>query len=67
MECLNGPDGCKGPIEYRSVDGVKWWPRCERHFGDRLEKQERINELLSPMPASWFDESYAGERWDDDY
>lgn len=67
IECLDGPDGCSGPVEFRSMDGYKAWPRCEKHFDERLKKQEHINELTSDTPASWFDESYAGERWDDDY
>lgn len=67
MECLDGPDGCQGAVELRTVDLLKWWPRCEKHFEERLEKQEHINELLSNTPPAWFDEGYAGERWDDDY
>ena len=64
--CLDGPKGCEGPVEPRSVDGMKWWPRCEKHFARRLEKQDRINELTSDVPASWFDPGNAGERWNED-
>jgi hypothetical protein len=71
LECLDGPDGCSGDVEYRmplSSTG-KPFPRCEKHWDERLDEQERINERYpdSPCAPSWFDESYAGERWDDEY
>lgn len=70
LECLDGPEGCTGPIEYRTTpdrtDG-KSWPRCETHFDRRMASVERNLELTSPCPAPWFDESAAGERWEEDY
>lgn len=67
MECLDGPDGCEGEVQLTTVDGLKYWPRCTKHFEDRLDKQAHINELLSDTPPDWFDPLAAGERWDDDY
>lgn len=68
LNCLDGPQGCSGPVEYRTTpdreDG-KHFPRCEAHFEKRLAAVQRNLELMSPSPAPWFDASYAGERWDE--
>lgn len=70
-DCLDGPEGCEGAVEYRTpLSGTGCaFPRCDKHWDERLDRQERINRDYpdSPVPPSWFDESYAGERWDDDY
>jgi hypothetical protein len=68
LECLDGPEGCEGEVELRwSPDNLaKPWPRCDAHFARRLEQAEHNLELMSPAPPDWFDESYAGERWDED-
>jgi hypothetical protein len=69
LECLDGPEGCKGPVEYRWTpdrDDFKTFPRCEAHFDKRLEQSEKNRELMSDVVPSWFDESYAGERWYED-
>lgn len=74
LECLDEhPDGqgCRGPIEYRmplSATG-RSFPRCEAHWEERLDRQAEINERYpdTPIAPSWFDPSYAGERWNDDY
>jgi len=68
--CLDGPEGCEGRVEYRSTpdrSDMRTFPRCEAHFELRLAQAEHTMELLSPNPPAWFDESYAGERWDEDY
>lgn len=70
LRCLEagGKTPCVGPVEYRMLpDNPRSFPRCEAHFAKRLERSERNLELMSPTPAPWFDESYAGERWDEDY
>lgn len=69
-ECLNAHDGsCRGPVEYRApLSGTgRSFPRCDRHWEERLAEQERINERYpdSPIAPSDFDPAYAGERWDD--
>lgn len=56
-------------VEFRitpdRTDG-KPFPRCTPCFERRLSESERIMELTSPIPAAWFDPSYAGESWDED-
>lgn len=69
-DCLDGPQGCEGRVEYRmalSATG-KSFPRCDKHWTKRLAEQERINRNYpdSPSPPDWFDPAYAGESWDDD-
>lgn len=69
-DCLDGPEDCAGPVEYRMpLSGTgKAFPRCEKHWDKRLDEQERISRDYpdSPSPPAWFDPSYAGERWDED-
>jgi hypothetical protein len=69
--CLDEGDGgqCDGPVEYRmALSGTgKSFPRCDRHWDKRLEKQEEINERYPTLPPADFDPAYAGERWEEDY
>lgn len=69
MECLDSNrGGCAGKVEYRhplSSTG-KSFPRCERHWGERVAEQERINARYPQTPPSDFDPSYAGESWEGD-
>lgn len=69
LKCLDdrGDGTCVGEVEYRdslSPSG-KHFPRCEAHWEKRLRRQEQINRDYpdSDTPPSWFDPSYAGERW----
>lgn len=71
MECLDdyGEGTCSGPVEYRmalSATG-RSFPRCEKHWAERLEEQDRINARYPQHAPSDFDPSYAGERWEEDY
>lgn len=70
-ECLEYGDACAGDVEYRTpLSGTgKAFARCEAHWEKRLDEQERINRTYpdSPCAPGWFDESAAGEHWDDDY
>lgn len=68
-ECIDGPDGCKGPTEYRmALSGTgRAFPRCDKHWSDRLDLEDRINERYPTHAPSDFDPSYAGEHWDEDY
>jgi hypothetical protein len=72
IECLDDPGGggCHGPIAYRmALSGTgRSFPRCDGHWADRLDEQERIASRYpdSPIAPSDFDPSYAGERWDED-
>jgi len=40
---------------------------CEQCRDRRLRGLERAREYLSDVPPAWFDPTYAGERWDEDY
>jgi hypothetical protein len=73
QDCLDHrpdrPGECRGEVEYRlSPDRAdfKAFPRCEAHWEKRLKSAERTLELLSDTRPDWFDESYAGERWEED-
>lgn len=70
VECLDdlGDNTCSGPVEYRAVPGGTAVPRCIAHFEDRLDRYENSIERYanSDVPPSWFDPTYAGERWSDD-
>ncbi|MCA1571187.1 MAG: hypothetical protein LC798_12890 [Chloroflexi bacterium] len=72
LECLDdyGEGTCAGPVEYRmalSATGQSF-PRCERHWDERLDEQERITRTYGGVaPPSDFDPAYAGERWEEDY
>lgn len=66
-DCLDGPQGCEGPVEHRmalSATG-KSFPRCERHWQLRLDKQAEITRRYPPMQPADFDPAYAGESWDE--
>jgi len=69
LRCLqDGPD-CEGKVEYHlnpDREDFKAFPRCEHHQRIRLAEAKRTLELRSDAPPSWFDPSYAGERWDED-
>jgi hypothetical protein len=71
LECLNaGGDNCVGAVEYRMAltTSGKPFPRCEKHWLERLKQHEKDQEKYpdSPLAPSWFDPTYAGERWDED-
>lgn len=71
-ECLDRhKGGCDGEVEgMPSLAGTGTIIfRCDAHWDARFEEQERIDEAYpdSPIAPSWFDESFAGERWDSDY
>lgn len=67
LRCLDGPDGCQGEVEYRMAlsSTGKQFPRCDKHWDERLATQEIINERYPFLPPHDFDPGYAGERWDD--
>lgn len=69
LECLDGPEGCEGEVEYRMAlsPSGRPFPRCEKHWGERLDVQDGINERYPALQPAGFDPSYAGERWEEDY
>lgn len=68
-DCIDYDKTCDGPVEYRHpLSGTgRSFPRCEKHWDERLEKQEEIDNKYPYNAPSDFDPSYAGERWDDEY
>jgi hypothetical protein len=65
-----GGRGCFGPVEWRTYESGRAYKNvaaCLFHFELLLEVTEHSIELASDTPPEWFDETYAGERWDDDY
>ncbi|MGW0626162.1 hypothetical protein [Streptomyces sp. NPDC002758] len=72
LKCLEDHTGqCSGPVEFREpLSGTgQSFPRCAAHWSKRLEKQEEIRSRYpdSSSAPDWFDPTYAGERWDEDY
>ncbi|HTE67056.1 MAG TPA: hypothetical protein VK736_12475 [Candidatus Binatia bacterium] len=69
-ECINGPEGCAGTVEYRMpLSGTgQPYPRCDSHWDARLQMEEQLQERY-PMhaPSDWSPDD-AGEAWgEDDY
>lgn len=71
-ECLNGPTGCSGTVEYRlalSPSG-RSFPRCEGHWLKRLDTEQHSVKVhgswRSDVPPAGFDPLAAGERWLED-
>lgn len=73
-ECMTAdqPDAtpCEGPVEQRwSRSGYTSTFRCEGH---EMAHQDVLDGIAQRYPdsdvaPSWFDPTYAGERWDEDY
>lgn len=62
-------DRCQGPVWFHTMPGADTgFPRCDKHWNERLDRYEGSleQEAQSPLPPSWFDPTYAGERWDED-
>ena len=69
-ECLDDYRGkCRGPVEFHSIDPGfrRAFPRCEKHWGEAVDREMALRERYPVHAPADFDESYAGERWDDDY
>jgi hypothetical protein len=71
LECIDGPEGCGGDVEYRTTpdrSDFKAFLRCEVHFAERLERAERnMTEYPdSDLAPAWFDPANAGETWESD-
>ena len=65
LECLDGPDGCQGIVEYRmplSPSG-RTFPRCDHHWSLRLDKEEGAIPWRSDVAPSWVDPTLCGESW----
>lgn len=61
---------CGGEVEQRwSRSGMTSTFRCERHEMDHQDILDGISRRYpdSDVAPAWFDPTYAGETWDDDY
>lgn len=73
-ECLDKHNDYKGPCSgavqfHPSIAGTGTMiPRCDKHYQMILEWDENYRQEMpdSPIAPSWFDPTYAGERWEDD-
>jgi len=68
-DCLDfgGNDPCGGEVEYRmalSATG-RSYPRCAKHWEQRLDTQQGINDRYPQTQPHDFDPAYAGEVWDE--
>lgn len=71
QDCIQyGDDGgeCSGTVEYRwPLSGTgKSYPRCNRHWHDRLDLQQQLNERYPAQPPADWSPLDAGEAWDED-
>jgi hypothetical protein len=69
LRCIEHGPQCEGRVEYHlnpDRDDLKAFARCEFHQARRLDQAERNREYMSDVAPSWFDPTYAGERWDED-
>jgi hypothetical protein len=69
-ECIEFGDTCKGPVDdYSSRSGMTSAKRCDGHWFAHCDRLNAISRDYpdSPSAPSWFDPSYAGESWDEDY
>ena len=68
-ECLNFGHDCSGAVEYRmALSGTgKSFPRCDKHWSDRLDQEDQTRSRYPDLAPSDFDPYYAGESWDGDY
>jgi hypothetical protein len=73
-----GNTPCSGDVlSYLSKSGLTVTLRCELHQDEHRERMEELEGRLQrdypgydnphSSPPAWFDPTYAGERWDDDY
>lgn len=68
LVCLDRDETCEGAVEYRMpLSGTgRSFPRCDKHWSDRLDVQEGINRRYPATAPSDFDPYYAGESWDEE-
>lgn len=67
-ECLDGPVDCEGSVQYRmALSGTgRSFPRCDKHWSDRLDTQRGIDERYPTHPPSDWSPLDAGESWYED-
>ncbi|MBY6438129.1 hypothetical protein HQ602_17280 [Rhodococcus kroppenstedtii] len=68
-DCIErGTTPCHGTVEPRmSLSGSGMpFSRCDRHWNDRLDREEEVRRRYPQRQPADFDPTYAGERWDED-
>ena len=70
LTCLDDhlETACAGAVEYRfalSPTGISY-PRCDRHWADRLDVQDQLNQRYPEHPPSDWSPLDAGESWYED-
>ena len=64
LECLEGPDHCQGPVEYRWPGyGTRNWPRCAAHGNDRIDREMDLRQRYPTEPPTDWSPDDAGETW----
>jgi len=69
-DCFDHDSTCEGEVnEWASRSGITTAVRCDHH---QMQKEAKLDEIAQRYPDSdvapnWFDPTYAGERWNDDY
>ena len=74
-DCLDGPNGCAGETFQRAAlsGSGMYYPRCDTHYDAYVDRLGPVMEDTrrrypdSATPPDWFDPTYAGESWDEDY
>lgn len=71
LECIqsHAEEGCEGTVEHREpLSGSgRSFPRCEKHWEQRLRLEEGIRRRYPQHPPSDWSPLDAGEHWDEDY
>lgn len=70
VECIDRRQNslCAGPVKlHESLSGTGTLiARCDRHWDQRLQLQERLDKRYPVRQPADFDPLYAGENWDED-
>ena len=71
LECIQAfTEACNGRTQYRmALSGSgESFPRCDKHWSDRLDLEHGLNERYPLNPPSDWSPLDAGEHWgEDDY
>lgn len=66
LTCINQNNECSGAVDWHTYGGRdKAFTRCVFHHNKRLAQQDEMD--ARERRARYVDESYAGERYDEDY
>ena len=73
-ECIDAPFAgppeadCVGPVEYRmALSGSgESFPRCAKHWGQRLDLEEGINRRYPPQAPRDWSPADIGEVWEEE-